>query len=70
MRHKKKEREPVEKLFSTAITMLVPAHILEHFEMWDAQESRDRWVIEMHEKEGLIPSELAEYSDLFPQTTN
>ncbi|MDR1866310.1 MAG: hypothetical protein LBR08_12160 [Bacteroidales bacterium] len=64
MGRKKKEREPVEKLFSTAMTMLVPAHILEHFEMWDAQESLDRWVIEMREKESQIPSEPAEYSDV------
>jgi hypothetical protein len=33
MGRKKKDREPVEKLFSTAMTMLVPAHIWEHFEM-------------------------------------
>jgi hypothetical protein len=64
MGRKKKEAQPVEKLFSTAMTMLVPGHILEHFEMWDAQESRDRWVIEMHEKEGRIPTELAEYDDV------
>lgn len=36
MRRKKKEPQPVEQLFSTAMSMLVPAHILEHFEMWDA----------------------------------
>jgi hypothetical protein len=44
--------------------MLVPGHILEHFEMWDAQESRERWVIEMHEKEGRIPDALVGYSDV------
>jgi len=38
MGRKKKERQPVEELFSTAMSMLVPAHILEYFEMWDAQE--------------------------------
>jgi hypothetical protein len=37
MGRKKKDREPVEKLFSAAMTMLVPAHILEYSEMWDAQ---------------------------------
>jgi hypothetical protein len=64
MGRKKKEPQPVEKLFSTVMTMLVPAHIPEHFEMWDAQESRDRWVIAMHEKAGRIPSELACYEDV------
>ncbi|GHT60639.1 hypothetical protein FACS189451_01050 [Bacteroidia bacterium] len=64
MGRKKKEPQPVEKLFSTALTMLVPGHILEHFEMWDAQESRDRWVIEMHEKEGRIPGALSVYNDV------
>jgi hypothetical protein len=44
--------------------MLVPAHVLEHFERWDAHEYKDRWVIEMREKEGLIPSELSEYDDI------
>ena len=64
MGRKKKERQPVEQLFSTAMSMLVPAHILEYFEMWDAQESKDRWVIVMHEKEGLIPNELSGYEDV------
>jgi hypothetical protein len=61
---RKKERQTVEKLFSTAMTVLVPGHILECFEMWDAQESRERWVIEMHEKEGRIPDELSGYDDV------
>jgi hypothetical protein len=63
MGRKKKERQPVERLFSTAITMLVPGHIQKDFEMWDAQESRERWVIKMHEKEGRIPDELSGYAD-------
>ena len=64
MGRKKKERQPVEALFSTAMSMLVPAHILEYFEMWDAQEHKERWVIEMREKEGLIPKELSGYEDI------
>jgi len=64
MGRNKKERPPVEQLFSTAISILVPAHILENFEMWDAQESKERWVIEMREKEGLLPSVLSSYSDV------
>lgn len=64
MGRNKKERRPVEQLFSTAMNMLVPSHILAYFEMWDAQESKERWVIEMREKEGLIPQELSEYEDV------
>jgi hypothetical protein len=54
------ERQQVEQLYSKAMAMLVLSHILEHFEMWDAKEHKDRWVIEMREKGGLIPEELYE----------
>ena len=64
MGRKKKERQPVDELFSRAMSMLVPSYILEDFEMWDAQESKDRWVIEMHEKEGRIPKELSDCQDI------
>jgi hypothetical protein len=54
--------------------MLVPAHVLEHFDIWDvwdAHEYSDRWVIEMREKEGRIPSDLSSYSDaVFDSYTN
>jgi hypothetical protein len=64
MGRKKKERQPIDNLFSTAMTMLVPEHILADFEMWDAQESTERWVIEMREKENRIPTELFGYQDV------
>jgi hypothetical protein len=64
MGRKKKEAPPVEQLFSTAMSMFVPGHIPEDFELWDAQESRDRWVIDMHEKEGRIPKELSACEDV------
>jgi hypothetical protein len=44
--------------------MLVPGHILEYFEIWDAHEYKERWVIEMREKEALIPDELKESEDV------
>jgi hypothetical protein len=51
--------------------MLVPAHVLMHFDIWDTHEYSDRWVIEMREKEGRIPSELSSYSDaVFDDYTN
>jgi hypothetical protein len=64
MGRNKKERQPLAQLFSTAMSMLVPSHILEHFEMWEAQEHRERWVIEMREKEGHIPKELMGYPNV------
>jgi hypothetical protein len=64
MGRKRLERQNVDSLFSTVSTMLVPAHILEHFDIWDAHEYKERWVIEMREKEGLIPKELSDSSDI------
>jgi hypothetical protein len=60
MGRKKLERKPLDRLYSQTMHMSVPSHILENFEMWDAKEYKDRWVIEMQEKEGLIPEELCE----------
>jgi hypothetical protein len=64
MGRRKKERPAIEGLFSTAMSMLVPSYILEDFEMWDAQESSERWVIEMREKESRIPLELSTHEDV------
>jgi hypothetical protein len=64
MGRKRKERQSVDTLFSTVSSMLVPAHVLDHFEIWDAQESKERWVIEMREKEDRIPPELSAYNDI------
>jgi hypothetical protein len=64
MGSKKKERQSTDHLFRVAMSMLVPSHVLEHFEMWDAQESKERWVIEMREKEGRIPQELSDFQDI------
>jgi len=64
MGRKKLERQNVDSLFSTISTMLVPAHILEHFDIWDAHEYKERWVIELREKEGLIPEALSGSSDV------
>lgn len=64
MGRKKLERQSVESLFSTVSQMLVPEHVLVHFEIWDAHEYKNRWVIEMREKEGLIPQELSDCEDV------
>ena len=64
MGRNKLARQSVDSLFLTVSTMLVPSHILEHFEIWDAKEYKERWVIEMWEKEGKISQELQTYEDV------
>jgi hypothetical protein len=64
MGRKKLARQSVEKLFSTVSGMLVPSHILSYFKIWDAHQYKDRWVIELREKEGFIPKELSDYQDI------
>jgi hypothetical protein len=64
MGRKKKERPPVEQMYDTISKMLVPEHILKDFDIYDAQEYKPRWVIEMREKENRIPPALQEYSDV------
>ncbi|MDR1602372.1 MAG: hypothetical protein LBS42_08090, partial [Tannerella sp.] len=50
MGRKRQEWPSTDSLFSTVSIMLVPAHVLVHFEIWDAKEYTDRRVIEMREK--------------------
>ena len=64
MGRKKLERQSIETLFSSVSRMLVPEHVLAHFDIWDAQEHKNRWVIEMREKEGFIPDVLSGFSDI------
>ena len=60
---KKLARPAIDTIFSTVSAMLVPSHILDHFDIWNARE-HTRWVIELREKEGFIPSELSGCSDV------
>jgi hypothetical protein len=64
MGRKKLERTSIENLFSKVSTMLVPSHILVHFDIWDTKEYKNRWVIEMREKEGFIPEALSSFEDI------
>jgi hypothetical protein len=64
MGRKKIERPPLDQLYTKALSMLVPTHISANFEMWDATEYKDRWVIEMREKEGRIPPSLTGHSEV------
>ena len=60
MGQKRKARPSSESLLSTMCRMLIPEHILSNFEVYGAVESSSCWVIELREKEGLIPAELSE----------
>ena len=64
MGRKKLERKSTDTLFSTVSRMLVPEHILAHFEIWNARESKERWVIEMREKEGGLPVEFSDSAEV------
>jgi len=64
MGRKKLERPGVDILFSTLSNMLVPSYILEDFEIWGADEYKDRWLIEMREKAGRIPQALLPFEDV------
>jgi hypothetical protein len=44
--------------------MLVPEYILKYFEIYGAKESPSCWMIELREKEGLIPKELSGLVDV------
>lgn len=64
MGRKKKERPSINSLFETTSRMLVPASILEYFEIYGAREKADSWTIELREKEGLLPSSLQGLEDI------
>jgi hypothetical protein len=64
MGRKRKEVPPVEKMYDTVCRILVPEHILNDFEIYDAKESKERWVIEMREKSNRIPAALEGYTDV------
>jgi hypothetical protein len=55
MGRKRLERPSAEQINTMISSMLEPAHVLEYFDIWDAHEYSDRWVIKMREKEGMIP---------------
>ncbi len=64
MGQKRKIRPSSDSLLETVSRMLVPGFILENFEIYGAVESSTDWVIEMREKESLIPIELQGFNDV------
>ncbi len=55
---KRKIRPSTDTLFETVSRMLVPDYILENFDIYGANEFPTCWVIELRDKEGLMPLEL------------
>jgi hypothetical protein len=64
MGQKRKQAPSATELLQTISKMLVPESILENFEIYGAEELPSHWMIELREKEGLIPSELSECMDV------
>jgi hypothetical protein len=64
MGRKRKERPSVDALFESISRMLVPEYILENFDIYGAEESTTNWIIDLYEREGNIPKELENYSDV------
>lgn len=58
MGQNRKVRPSTDTLFDTVSRMLVPGYILVNFEIYGANEFPSCWVIELREKEGLMPLEL------------
>jgi hypothetical protein len=50
-----KECPPVEEMYATVSSILVPDYILKDFDIYGAKENKTCWVIEMREKSGRIP---------------
>lgn len=64
MGRKRISRPTAESVNASISKMLVPEFILANFEIYGAQEFKERWVIEMREKEGLIPVSLQGAQDV------
>jgi hypothetical protein len=64
MGRKRLESPPIEEMYAQISSILVPANILEDFEIWGTKENKSCWMIEMREKSGRLPLSLQSYSDV------
>lgn len=64
MGQKRKERPSTDRILDAVSRMLVPSYILDNFEIYGAKEYATSWVIELREKEGVIPAELKGITDV------
>jgi hypothetical protein len=64
MGRKCKECPPIEEMYGTISSILVPENILKDFDIYGAKENKMYWIIELREKPGRIPSPLQSYSDV------
>ena len=58
MGRKKLEKQNIEDMLHTLISMYVPEAILENFEVWDVLGKQGNKIIELREKEERVPKEL------------
>jgi hypothetical protein len=58
MGQKRKTRPSTDTLLDAISRMLVPSYILDNFEIYGANEYPNCWIIELREKESIIPVEL------------
>lgn len=63
MGRRRKELPPMEEMYAKISSILVPATILQDFDIYGAKEDQACWIIEMREKEGRIPFPLQSFSD-------
>ena len=54
----------MEEMYSKLSSMLVPSYILQDFDIYDARENVSCWVIELREKEVVLPAALQDFDDV------
>lgn len=64
MGQKLKPKPDASVLYDKISKMLVPENILQHFEIFDANDFATGWVVELREKDSLIPPELSAFEDV------
>jgi hypothetical protein len=64
MGRKVKQFKSPEELYDKMSRMLVPENILADFDITDANQLKDIWQIELHEKSNRVPIELQKREDV------
>lgn len=59
-----KQFKSKDELYEQISRMLVPANILQDFDITDTRELKEYWLIELHEKADRIPKELSQEKDI------
>jgi len=64
MGRKKLEPKSVDELFLKLSKMFVPENLLEDFDIWDCFGKKGNYILELREKENLIPAVLKGNSEV------